>query len=76
MIPKGVNMKKGMYSLRTRPLLVLIGLLLFELSFNTLVFAANIVDKTTTTKITHGPSIQTTTEGIEVIDSANGTIID
>lgn len=73
-------MKKSTSSLRVQTVMVLSGLLLLELSYQGVVFAttsnhALIIEKTATVKITHGPRVQSTTEGEEVIENATGTLI-
>lgn len=76
-------MKKNASSLRLHSFIVLSGILLLELSYNSLLFAAtgsiihgSIIDNTSAIKITHGPGVISTAEGEEIIDNANGTLVD
>jgi hypothetical protein len=75
-------MKKNTSSLRFHTIIIISSLLLLELSYHSLLFAATgsithtpIIDNASAVKITHGPRIQSTAEGEEVIENANGTLI-
>jgi hypothetical protein len=74
-------MKTNLYSECVRPTLIMAFLLLIQLSWNTVLFASSdhkisirTIEQATST-IIKGPSIQTTEEGVEIIESATGTII-
>ena len=75
-------MKTSLYSRRINLVLMITGLLLIELSYNTILFAAKapkanllIVNETKATTITHGTSVQTSCDGVDVITNATGTTI-